>query len=333
MAVKDAEAVLAGALDTVLAQTRPADEILIVVASTSGATRRIAENLTSRAAGIRVLGNPAGDRASGINAALAETHADVIALVDGQARLEPDYLRRAIDALERTAAGVVGGPMKPVGRTFVGQAIAAALSSPFGIGNSRFDTLDRTPRPVDAVNLGIYRATTFKAVGGFNSGLLRTEDDDMFARVRQEGIGIYLDPSIRSTYLCRSRFGELWTQFYGYGYWKVALATLRPEAIRLRHVAPAALVIALGAAAVGSVVWRPTLALVAGSYAGAAVVATARARARSPQARLLVPIAMAIMHLAYGVGTVRALLRWRRLRAAARAGEQALSSRRTSGSR
>jgi SAM-dependent methyltransferase len=99
----------------------------------------------------------------------------------------------------------------------------------------------------------------------------------------------------------------------------VALATLRPGAIRLRHLVPAAFVIGLVVAALVSIVaWRSALPLLLAAYAIAAWAAALAVRDASFGARLVFPLVTAAMHIGYGVGTLRGLLVWPRLRARAR---------------
>lgn len=316
--VRDAEALLADCLATVEAQTRPADEILVVVAPSRDATGDLAAKIAGPST--VVLDNPPGDRGSAINRALDETDADVIAMVDAQARLAPDYLETAVAALDRHRADVIGGPMRPQGRTAFGRAMAAALRSPFGIGNSQFHFAGEA-REAESVYLGVYRSSVFERVGRYNAALLRTEDDDLNARARDAGLRIWLDPAIRSTYMCRDSLGAIWRQYHGYGYWKVALATLRPGAIRLRHLVPALFVADLGVTAlISMLLWWPALPLVLLAYFGAAWVAALLGPADGPDARLLFPLVTLTMHLAYGTGTLRGLLDWPRLRALVRRG-------------
>ena len=138
----------------ILRQSRPPDEIVIVVGPSTDDTRQVASGLAGQA--IRVLDNPAGDRGSGLNIGLGATQAAIVAMVDAQSRLHPDYFECALGALDSSRADIVGGPMRPVGRTAVGRALALALTSPFGIGDSQFH-FAREGREVDSVYLGVYR--------------------------------------------------------------------------------------------------------------------------------------------------------------------------------
>jgi cellulose synthase/poly-beta-1,6-N-acetylglucosamine synthase-like glycosyltransferase len=275
-----------------------------------------------------VLTNLAGDRASGLNLALSTLDADLVALLDAQVVLDRRYLERGVQALERSRAAVAGGPYQARGRTAAGRAIAIALASRIGIGNGRF-VRSNEAKQSDAVNLGIYRASTFKTVGGFNSALLRTEDDDMFARIRDSGLTIWLDPSIQSTYFCRDSFWLLARQFYGYGYWKVALATIRPRALKLRHFAPVGLILFVVASAIMAVV-RDQPAFLALSIPYLAAVATASLGVGEVgwRERLFAPIAVCTMHFSYGIGTIAGLLKWRSLRRRALAGAEAAEAAR-----
>lgn len=314
--LRDAAALLPGCLEAIRAQTLPPGRIHLVVGPSQDATLEVARSAWSRDSRVLVSENPAGDRGSALNVALAalDPETEAVAMVDAQSRIDPAYLERSAAVLTETGAAVVGGAMQPISTTAMGQAIAAALRSRVGVGDSSFH-FQGEARDVDSVYLGVYRRSTLDAVGPYDPGLLRTEDDDMNARVRASGGRIRLDPSIRSTYIGRQTLGALFRQYHGYGYWKVGLAAKRRDAIRLRHLVPAGFVLALILAGGASVVtWPPALPLVLGSYV-AVLVVVGLAMIRLPmQTRLLFPLAVAAMHLGYGIGSWHAVLqgRWRR---------------------
>lgn len=309
--VRNGASLLVECLEAILGQTSPAQEVILVVAPSTDTTRQVADSLAHGS--VRVLDNPAGDRGSGINVALESTNADLLAMVDAQSRLAPDYLEAAAQVLNEPGVAVAGGPMRPMGASAVGQAMASTLRSPFGVGDSQFH-FEGVARDVESVYLGVYRRSAFDQVGRYNPSLLRTEDDDLNARVRAAGLRIRLDPAIRSTYRCRETLGDIWRQYFGYGYWKVALAAVRPSAIRLRHLIPAVFVVAFALAVVITVLgsWLPLLALGA-AWLVAAVAFALLAPADSALARVLFPVVALVMHLAYGVGTLAALVSWPRL--------------------
>jgi glycosyltransferase involved in cell wall biosynthesis len=313
---RDAAALIPDCLQSVEAQTHPPGAILVVVGPSRDGSLEVARAAAALDPRIRVSENPPGDRASALNIALDALDPDVeaVAMVDAQSRLAPDYIERSEHVLAKTGAAVVGGPMRPVGRGIFGRAIAAALSSPIGVGDSSFH-FEGQARDVDSVYLGVYRRSALDAAGRYDPTLLRTEDDDMNARIRAAGGRIHLDPAIRSTYLGRQTLSALFRQYLGYGHWKVALAAKRPDAIRPRHLVPALFVAALvGAGLVSVQVWPPALPLFVLAYF-LALAMVGLFTAHVPLAsRLVFPVAVATMHVGYGLGSWQAILlgRWRR---------------------
>ena len=313
--VRDGAAVLPACLEAVRAQTLPPGRIHLSVGASRDETAVLAAAAAAADPRILVHANAAGDRASALNLALAslDPETEAVAMVDAQSRLAPDYLQRASEVLVETGAAVVGGPMRPSGRGVVGVAIAAALSSPAGVGNSSFH-FEGEARDVESVYLGVYRRSVLDAVGPYDPRLLRTEDDDMNARIRALGGRIRLDPAIRSTYVGRQTLAALFRQYGGYGHSKVALASIRPGAIRPRHLVPAGLVAAFAVAAIVSVVaWLPALPLLAVAYAVGLLLVGLAAVTIPVRSRLAMAAALAMMHLGYGLGTWQAILtgRWR----------------------
>jgi glycosyltransferase involved in cell wall biosynthesis len=318
--VRDGAATLRDCLRAIHLQTRPPDELWIVVGPSKDGTMEVAAELGGAAA--TVLPNPSGDRGSALNLAVFQSAADVFAFVDAQAVVDPTYLESALAVLESSGASCVGGPMRPIGRNTTGKAMAAALTSPFGIGDSQFHYV-AAASDVEAVYLGAYRGVAIRSVGGYNEALLRTEDDDLNARLREAGHRIHLDPAIRSAYLCRNDLAAIWRQYAGYGYWKVALATVRPAAIRPRHLIPAAFVIGLVVSAVASIAGRVwALPLAGAAYAVTGLTFAARDASLGVRARLLFPLVTLAMHAGYGAGSLRGIRDWRRLARVARAGDR-----------
>jgi heme A synthase len=107
----------------------------------------------------------------------------------------------------------------------------------------------------------------------------------------------------------------LFRQYLGYGYWKVALAAKRPDAIRPRHFAPTVFVAGLVVAGAISILrWPPALPLIVVLYF-LILAAVGLLTAPGPlTSRLLFPLAVATMHVGYGLGSWQAILqrRWRR---------------------
>jgi glycosyltransferase involved in cell wall biosynthesis len=171
-------------------------EILICDGGSTDATRDIASLYR---APVRVLDNPQVTAAAGMNVGLAAAAGEVIVRADAHTIYATDYVTRAVQALDRLSATVVGGPMCAVGQTSFGRAVAAVTSSPFGIGPGRFH-FGTSEAPVETVYLGVFDRQTVIEAGGYDDVALQwgAEDQELNFSVRRVGGSVWLDPTIRS---------------------------------------------------------------------------------------------------------------------------------------
>jgi len=301
----------------VLVQDYPAERYEVIVAdgrSTDG-TREIVVDLQRDHPNLRLADNPGLIVPTGLNAALRQACGEIIVRVDGHTEVAPDYVRQCVAALLRSGADNVGGRMHAVGEGAFGEAVALATSMPFGVGNARFHYSDREEW-VDTVYMGAWPRDVFTRIGLFDEELVRDQDDEFNYRLLQQGGRIWLSPSIRSRYTTRSTARGLWRQYFQYGYWKVRVMQKHPQQMRLRQFVPAvfALACALGLVLAPFSPWgRALLALALGSYMAGNVVAsmaTARRHGWRHVGRLL--LIFPILHVAYGVGFVVGLAKFRK---------------------
>lgn len=290
--------------------------IVIAVGPSKDGSARVARALAQRDDRVRLVENPSGGTASGLNRAIAAAEGEVIARVDAHAKLAPDYIRLAVALLQRTGAANVGGMQVAVGRDAFERAIAAAMASPFGSGDSRF-RVGGPAGPTDSVYLGVFRRDVLDRVGGFDERLVRNQDYELNIRIRESGGVVYFDPALRVEYRPRASLVALAGQYFGYGCWKAAVVELHPRSLRPRQVVPPiaslANVGALGAALLGKR-WAYAVPLI---YLLATLAAAVRAgRSASWAVRRRLPIVFATMHHAWGagfvVGACRIALRRRR---------------------
>lgn len=300
-------------LRSVADQDYPRDrfEVIVVDGRSTDGSRELAESMREELPNLRLLENRGRHTARGLNIGLAFARGEVIARVDAHAAVAPDYLRRSVAALRERGADVVGGPLETVGDSPVGETVALAISSPFGVGNAVF-RYSRREQWTDTVAFPAYRRDVFDRMGPFDE-IEGGEDDEFHYRLRDAGGQILLTPSIRPTYFARSSFRELTRQYFGYGQAKVVVLSRHPRRTRLRQLVPAAFVLALLAAAItsafGGLLVLPLVALV-GAYVAVSFGASfVLARRRGWRHLLLLPFAFACMHLAYGAGFIVGLVR------------------------
>lgn len=295
----------------VVGQTFPAGrmEIIVVDGASTDSTRAILSEWTRRHPNLCVLENPRRTAPTSLNMGIRATDADVIVRVDGHCRIAPDYVERCVELLARSGAANVGGPMRSEGVGPVGEAVAIATSSRFGIGNARFHYLEREEW-VDTVYLGAFRRKVLEEVGLYDEELTRNQDDELNYRIREAGYGILLSPSIVSSYTPRSSLRALWRQYYQYGFWKVRVIEKHPGSVQPRHLAPASLVAGLTVSVAAFLLFRRRrLLLPWAAYLSGVAGASAMNADGSVRRALLLGAVFSCLHLGYGAGFLLAGMR------------------------
>jgi glycosyltransferase involved in cell wall biosynthesis len=305
MPVRNEERYVERSLGAVLAQDYPPEllEVLVADGMSTDGTRRLVERL-GRGRDVRVIDNPRGIVAPGLNAAIAEARGEVVVRVDGHCEIAPDYVRRAVEHLRRGGVAGVGGPVETVGETPLARAIAAAMSSRFGVGGSAFRVGVDAPVWADTIPFPAYPRRVLAAAGPFDEELVRNQDEEYNYRLRGAGEKLLLAPDLRSRYYSRADLRSLWRQYFQYGFWKVRVLEKHPWQMRPRQLGPPSLVAALAAGALAAA-WSPAgLAVLAGIAAAYLLAAGAAALmvAVPWRYRPLMPVIFAAMHLGYGCG-------------------------------
>ncbi|HNQ05915.1 MAG TPA: glycosyltransferase family 2 protein [Tetrasphaera sp.] len=293
---------LADAVAMISAQDYPGEvEIVLALGPSSDRTDEVAAVLAGRDARIRLVPNPTGKTPAALNAAIGASRGEIIARVDGHAEIPVDYLRIGVSTLIAQEADNVGGVMHASGRTDFERAVATAMRSRIGVGNAAFH-VGGVAGPAETVYLGIFRRAALVAVGGFDEHYERAQDWEMNHRIRARGGRIWFTPDLVVTYRPRSTPGALARQYFHYGRWRHVIARHHEGSINLRYLAPPTMVLGTAAAGLVGLVWRPAW-LVPTAYAGAVTVGgLLAARGEKPRTRALTPVALAVMHWAWGVG-------------------------------
>jgi cellulose synthase/poly-beta-1,6-N-acetylglucosamine synthase-like glycosyltransferase len=320
MPVRNEAEFIRQSLSAARAQNYPADrmEILVVDGQSSDQTADLVQVIAAEDTRVRLLDNPGQTAARGLNVGLRAARGDVIVRVDGHAVIAPDYVRQCVRYLQETGAECVGGPLRFVGLTPMGQAIGSAHRSPFCVP-TRY-RVSRRAEYADTVYLGAWPRRVFDRVGFFNEALVVNQDYEFSYRIRRAGGRIYLTPDIQSAYYGRQTLRALWQQFFRYGRWKLRMLADHPASVRPRQVMAPLLVAALIGGALLSpitpwIAWLWALTII--SYSAANLAASVRQASRDNWRLLLrLPIVFACVHLSWGSGFLieAALLVYKKLR-------------------
>lgn len=315
--VRNEAAHIAGVLEQVLAQdVAEPFEVLVVDGRSTDATREVVGRFVEKDARVRLLDNPARLSSAARALGVKEARGEVIAFVDGHCHLPgPGLLRDMLALFERTGAACLARPQPLRGHGWVGRAVAAARTSPFG--HSTASTIyDHEEREVSPVSAGaMYRREVFAQVGSFDPAFDACEDVELNWRVAEAGLPCWTSPRLAVTYEARRSLPALFRQMLRYGRGRARLARKHPKAGSLESLVPVGFVLGLGVLAASP--WLPDpLCWVAPVLYGlwlvlALVFSVGAARRHGFDLLPLLPFVFFTIHAGLGLGTLLGTLeRW-----------------------
>jgi cellulose synthase/poly-beta-1,6-N-acetylglucosamine synthase-like glycosyltransferase len=301
---------LAESVAAITAQDYPGElQIALALGPSTDDTDAVAAALREDDPRIILVPNPTGKTPAGLNAALTATDSPIVVRVDGHALLPANYIRTAVEVLQRTDSDNVGGVMAAEGTTDFERAVACAMRSRLGVGAASFHTGGQEG-PALTVYLGAFRRAALERVGGYDEAYVRAQDWEMNHRIRQSGGQVWFTPDMHVTYRPRSSVRALAKQYLHYGRWRREIMRQHPETISVRYLAAPMAVVSIGVGACLAGVatlagkrhaWLGVAPAV--GYAGAVVLGgLAISTQESARVRVRVPIALATMHMSWGVG-------------------------------
>jgi succinoglycan biosynthesis protein ExoA len=299
-------------LDAIIAQSYPRDLLDVTIADgySTDRTRDVVAEFQREHSDLRlqVIDNDKRSIPAALNRAIQSSNGEIILRLDAHSFPSPDYVEKSVEALLSSKGENVGGIWKiqPGSKTWVAKSIAIAAAHPLGVGDALYRHA-KVAAHVDTVPFGAYRRLLIDKIGDYDESLLTNEDYEFNARIRQAGGMIWLDPAISSVYFARSTMWDLARQYFRYGFWKLKMLRRYPDTVRWRQALPPIFVFTL---IVGILLaffirlfaWLLVFELliyfgilgVVGLFLGT--------RRNEPYLILGLPLAIAVMHLAWGSG-------------------------------
>ncbi len=193
---RNAASTLRACIDAIRAQTRPPDELFIVVDPRS----RDETLELARAIGGRICVQEGRTLGSARNQAIAAAAHRWLASCDSDAIIESDWLERLAERREDGAAGIGGATHECVRSVFDAWR---ALHMPHHWGEQAFRN------PFMLVSEVLFDRDALLAVGGYREDLNHYEDSDLCQRLRDAGYDLLYEPAGRATHLRRDDLNGL----------------------------------------------------------------------------------------------------------------------------
>ncbi len=239
--MRNEEHYISACLTSLLNQTYPpaAYEIIVVDGRSSDRSREIVEGHLREHSNLSCIDNPAAIAPCAMNIGIRVAQGEIIIRADGHNFYPPDYIANCVKYLEQTGADNVGGPWLtvPANESFGARLVAAVLTSPFGVGDSKFRT-GSAEGYVDTVPFGAFRRELFDRVGMYNEKLVRNQDNELNARILKSGGKIYQTPALRTEYRPVGGFWKLLNVTFKTSQWHLFTLSENCRAITVRHLAP-----------------------------------------------------------------------------------------------
>jgi glycosyltransferase involved in cell wall biosynthesis len=301
--VLNEEAHLEESILAILAQDyRGLFEVILALGPSQDRTDEIAKSLSVRNSRVKLVANPTGKTAAGLNLAVATSNHPIVVRVDGHAKIPQNYLTLAVEILEQTGAVNVGGVMAAEGISNFEKAVARAMRSPLGVGASRFHT-GGAAGEVDTVYLGAFKRDAINQAGGFDERYTRAQDWELNHRLRKNGGLIYFDPRLQVTYRPRPNLRKLAKQYFQYGTWRRVVSRSHSGTINMRYLAPPVTLLGCAISLLAGSLIHPILYIPLAVY-GLFVAVSAALISRSVRELISLLAIIPTMHFTWGAGFI-----------------------------
>lgn len=252
----------------------------------------------------------AGDSSEKKNAGLRESRADLVAFLDDDVVVAPDWPERIVEPFGDPNVGLVSGPsLVPNDVSRMAHLAGAALSSKAaGYVSERYLKGSAAPRRIAwsriiGCNM-VYRKAVIEGLGGFDPKFWPGEEMIAAFRAGRAGHVLMFHPDAYVYHYPRTSLVRFWKQMHGYGATRIRLlrAGVNFEPTTVVPMAWVLSLVVLGIGALFSKLFLGLLLIDLAAYLVADVwITAAKVRETRRPIDLLLILLVPIVHVSYGI--------------------------------
>lgn len=316
--VYNEEQYIANCLDSILSSVLDfkTTEIIIIDGNSTDKTLEIITEYQKKYSFVKIFKNPHRIVSISMNIGITNSVGEYIVRLDAHSIYPSDYISKLVYWIKKLKADNVGGvwDIFPTNDSLEAKAIAYSTSNSFGIGNAQYKITNKIePYRVDTVPFGCYKRDIFSKIGLYDIDLTRNQDDELNARLIQNGGKIFLIPDVKIKYFARENFYKMFKMFYQYGYFKPLVNIKLKKPSTVRQFIPLLFVLFLGFGSLLSFLSPLFLFLFIlglSVYFGINILVACNI-AKNKKNILLIPYLITsffLIHFSYGIGYLKGIL-------------------------
>jgi hypothetical protein len=260
---------------------------------------------------IHLLSNPYKVVPHALNIGIRNSIGNIIMRIDAHSSYPQNYVSTLVKYLFELKADNVGGVCNtlPAKNTAKAISIAIGASHLFGVGNSIFRIGANKIIEVDTVPFGCYRKNVFNRIGYFDEELMRNQDNEFNARLKNAGGKIYLIPDVIIKYTARDTWHKMYRMYYQYALFSPLVNKKLGKPDSIKRFIPAlflcSLVIVISLCFISKLFLWLLLPIV-GIYCliGISIGFIKAIRWKKTMLVFYLPITFFLMHIAYALGYI-----------------------------